>query len=155
MLGEGDTAPDFELPTDGGASLSSSQLAGKPYVIYFYPKDNTPGCTRESCDFRDSFSRIASQGATVVGVSKDSVRSHDNFKAKYDLPFPLVSDEALSLQKAYGVWGLKKNYGREYEGTIRSTFLVGGDGVVARAWTNVKVKGHVDAVAEALETLER
>jgi peroxiredoxin Q/BCP len=154
MLEAGNTAPAFDAAIDGGGTLSSESLAGKPYVIYFYPKDNTPGCTTESCDFRDRFERIAALGATVIGVSKDSVKSHDGFKAKYSLPFHLVSDGDLALHNAYGTWGTKKNYGREYQGTFRSTFLVGADGKIAQAWPSVKVKGHVDAVVTALEALK-
>ena len=153
MLQEGDRAPDFELPTDGGLTLASASLAGTPYVVYFYPKDNTPGCTTEACDFRDSFARVQAAGAQVVGVSSDSVKRHDNFKAKYELPFPLVADVDRVLHQAYGTWGLKKNYGREYEGTFRSTFLVDADGVIRKAWPKVRVKGHVDQVLEALEGL--
>lgn len=153
MLQAGDQAPEFALPVDGGATLTSAELAGRPYVVYFYPKDNTPGCTTEACDFRDRFERVAACGATVVGVSKDSVRSHEGFKAKYELPFHLISDGELTLHRAYGAWGLKKNYGREYEGTFRSTFLVGAGGLIAQAWPKVRVKGHVDAVLEALEAL--
>ena len=151
MLKSGDKAPAFSLPIDGDGTLSSDELAGKPYVVYFYPKDNTPGCTTESCDFRDSYARVLGHGAQVVGVSKDSVRSHNGFKAKHDLPFPLISDSDGTLHEAYGAWGLKKNYGREYMGTIRSTFLVGPDGAVIEAWPKVRVKGHVDAVLAALE----
>ena len=151
MLKPGDKAPTFSLPIDGDGTLSNEDLAGKPYVIYFYPKDNTPGCTTESCDFRDNYARVLAHGAQVVGVSKDSVGSHDRFKAKHDLPFPLISDGDVSLHEGFGAWGLKKNYGREYMGTIRSTFLVGPDGVVIEAWPKVRVKGHVDAVLEALE----
>ncbi len=153
MLGDGDSAPDFDLPTGGGGRLTSAELAGKPYVVYFYPKDSTPGCTTEACDFRDNIARIQAVGAQVVGVSKDSVKSHDRFAAKHALPFPLISDTELTLHKAYGAWGLKKMYGREFEGTIRSTFLVGADGTIAAAWPKVRVKGHVDAVLEALEAL--
>jgi len=153
MLSVGDPAPEFNLPTDGEGTLSSAELTGQPYVIYFYPRDNTPGCTTESCDFRDNFARVEAQGARVIGVSKDSVASHDRFKAKYELPFPLVSDPELVLHKAYGAWGKKKMYGRETEGTIRSTFLVGADGTVAEVWRNVRVKGHVDKVLTALEGL--
>ena len=151
MLTVGDKAPEFELPVDGGETISSADLAGKPYVVYFYPKDNTPGCTTESCDFRDHYAALRSLGAQVVGVSKDSVASHDRFKAKHELPFPLVSDADGSLHEAYGAWGLKKNYGREYMGTIRSTFLVGADGHVLESWPKVRVKGHVEAVLAALD----
>jgi len=153
MLDAGDTAPEFTLPADGGQTIASADLAGKPYVVYFYPKDNTPGCTTEACDFRDSFARVTAAGATVLGVSKDSVKSHDNFKKKHELPFTLLSDGELTLHRAYGAWGMKKMYGREFEGTIRSTFLVGPDGKIAAAWPKVRVKGHVDAVLEALEAL--
>ena len=153
MIVPGDPAPSFTLPTDGGGSLSSASLAGKPYVLYFYPKDNTPGCTTEACDFRDNLSRISAAGATVLGVSKDSPKSHDNFKSKYSLNFPLLSDADLSLHQAYGAYGHKKMYGRDVEGTIRSTFLVDGAGVVRAVWRGVKVKGHVDAVLEALAGL--
>lgn len=153
MLDAGDKAPAFDLPTDGGGRLSAAELAGRPYVLYFYPRDNTPGCTTEACDFRDGFGRVQAAGATVVGVSKDSVKSHDKFKDKFALPFPLVSDEALELHKAYGAWGKKMMYGRETEGTIRSTFLIGEDGVIVRAWPKVSVKGHVAEVLEALAAL--
>ena len=108
MLQVGDAAPAFELEADGGGTVSSRALAKKPYVIYFYPKDNTPGCTQEACDFRDSFARIEAAGVRVFGVSKDSVKSHDGFKAKYALPFTLLSDPDKSLQLAYGAWGTKK-----------------------------------------------
>ncbi len=153
MLEAGTTAPAFDANIDGGGTLSSQSLAGKPYVIYFYPKDNTPGCTTEACDFRDRFERIAALGATVIGVSKDSVKSHDGFKAQHGLPFHLVSDADLALHTAYGTWGTKKNYGREYQGTFRTTFLVGADGKIAQVWANVRVKGHVDAVVTALQGL--
>ena len=153
MLKEGDQAPDFELTADGGRSVNSRDLKGKPYVVYFYPKDNTPGCTTEACDFRDHFARIGARHAAVFGVSTDSVRSHDGFKKKFELPFTLLSDPDKTLHAAYGAWGMKKNYGKEYEGTIRSTFVVDKDGVIAKAWPTVKVKGHVEEVIEALEAL--
>lgn len=153
MLQVGDTAPAFTLPADGDRTIASGDLAGKPYVVYFYPKDSTPGCTTEACDFRDNFARVTAAGATVFGVSKDSVKSHDRFKAKYTLPFPLLSDTELTLHRAYGAWGMKKMYGKEFEGTIRSTFLVGADGNIAAAWPSVKVKGHVDAVLAAIAAL--
>ena len=153
MLQVGDAAPAFELEADGGGTVSSRALAKKPYVIYFYPKDNTPGCTQEACDFRDSFARIEAAGVRVFGVSKDSVKSHDGFKAKYALPFTLLSDPDKSLQLAYGAWGTKKMYGKEVEGTIRSTFLVDKAGRIAAAWPKVSVKGHVDQVLEAIAKL--
>lgn len=153
VLEAGQTAPRFEAVIDGGGTVKSAELAGKPYIIYFYPRDNTPGCTTEACDFRDNFERIAAQGGTVLGVSRDSVKSHDNFRAKHELPFHLISDPDLTLHHAYGAWGLKKMYGREFEGTFRSTFLIGADGKIAVAWPKVRVKGHVDQVLEAYESL--
>lgn len=153
MLKEGDSAPAFRLPVDSGDTLDSSTLVGKPYVLYFYPRDNTPGCTAEACDFRDQFERIAALGATVIGVSRDSVASHQRFKQKHALPFYLVSDADRTLQQAYGAWGLKKMYGKELEGTIRSTFLIGADGIIARAWPKVRVKGHVAEVVEAVSRI--
>lgn len=148
-----EAAPSFELPADGGRIVRSSELAGAPYVLYFYPKDDTPGCTTEACDFRDHFGRITASGATVLGVSKDGVKSHDRFKAKHELPFTLLSDAELALHRAYGAWGSKKLYGKDYEGTIRSTFLIDRDGRVAAEWRNVKVKGHVDEVLAAIAGL--
>lgn len=146
MLNPGDKAPAFTLARDGGGTVNSKDLKGKAYVVYFYPKDNTPGCTQESCDFRDSFARLTEHGVEVFGVSRDSVKSHDNFKAKYELPFPLLSDPDKELHTAFGAWGLKKMYGKEVEGTIRSTFLIDKHGKVAAAWPKVSVKGHVDQV---------
>ena len=153
MLKAGDTAPSFNLSTDGDGTLDSSELQGHPYVLYFYPRDNTPGCTQEGCSFRDNFSRVTAVGGTVLGVSSDSARKHTNFKAKHGFPFPLLADEELVLHKAYGAWGAKKFMGREFDGTIRSTFLVGADGKIARAWPKVKLRGHVDEVIGALEAL--
>jgi peroxiredoxin Q/BCP len=146
MLNPGDKAPAFTLARDGGGTVNSKDLKGKAYVVYFYPKDNTPGCTQESCDFRDSFARLTEHGVEVFGVSRDSVKSHDNFKAKFELPFPLLSDPDKELHTAFGAWGLKKMYGKEVEGTIRSTFLIDKHGKVAAAWPKVSVKGHVDQV---------
>ena len=153
MLDIGATAPSFQLPASGGLSIDSAALAGRPYVLYFYPKDNTPGCTTEACDFRDHFARVTAAGATVLGVSRDSVKSHDSFRAKYSLPFPLLSDADLTLHHAYGAWGAKKMYGKDFEGTIRSTFLIDAQGLVAAAWPAVKVKGHVEDVLAALASL--
>ncbi len=153
MLAVGEKAPSFELSRDGGGTVSSAELKGKAYVIYFYPKDNTPGCTTESCDFRDNFARIQAAGVEVFGVSRDSVKSHDGFKAKFELPFALLSDPDKTLHTAFGAWGLKKMYGKEVEGTIRSTFLVDKKGKVAAAWPKVSVKGHVDEVLAAIEKL--
>jgi peroxiredoxin Q/BCP len=143
---EGKKAPTFSLADQTGKTVSSSELAGKPYVLYFYPKDNTPGCTMEACDFRDSFARFNKEKVRVFGVSPDSSKSHAGFAAKFELPFTLLADTDKSLVNAYGVWVKKLNYGREYMGVERSTFLVGADGNVAKVWRNVRVKGHVDAV---------
>ncbi len=149
----GDKAPDFKLPTDGGGEISLSSFKGKPLVLYFYPKDDTSGCTKEAMGFRDALSAFKKAGAAVVGVSKDSVARHDKFKAKYDLNFPLVSDEDGRLCEAYGVWVEKSMYGRKYMGIERSTFLIDGAGRIARVWRKVKVPGHVDEVMAAVKTL--
>lgn len=151
MLQPGDKAPDFELPTDGGGTASSRALAGKPYVIYFYPRDNTPGCTTEACDFRDNWARLTARGVAVFGVSTDSVASHEKFRAKFELPFPLIADTDKVLHQAYGAWGIKKMYGRESEGTLRSTFVIDARGHVAAAWPSVKVPGHVEKVLAFIE----
>ncbi len=148
-LGVGSTAPDFTLPTDGGGSVTLSALRGKPVILYFYPKDDTSGCTAESCDFRDAMPRFGSK-ATVIGISKDSVASHDKFKAKYALPFTLASDEKGHTCEDYGVWQEKSMYGRTYMGIERTTFLVGADGVIQSVWRKVKVPGHVGEVEAAL-----
>ena len=149
----GDKAPDFDAPTDGGGSLKLSSLRGRKVVLYFYPKDDTPGCTKEACGFRDHLGGLAGTGTVVVGVSRDSVKRHDNFKAKYDLPFQLVADEDGAICGAYGVWVEKMNYGRTYMGIERATFLIDGGGVVRNVWRKVKVNGHVEAVAEAAAQL--
>ena len=149
----GDTAPDFTARIDGGGSLTLSSLKGSKVVLYFYPKDDTPGCTKEACGFRDSLPALADAGTVVIGVSRDSVRRHDNFKAKYDLPFTLVSDEDGAICEAYGVWVEKKNYGRTYMGIERATFLIDARGRIAEVWRKVKVNGHVEAVAQAAAQL--
>jgi thioredoxin-dependent peroxiredoxin len=150
---EGDAAPSFELLAQEGASLSSSDLAGKAYVLYFYPKDDTPGCTTEACGFRDSLPDFKKLGVRVIGVSPDNSSSHERFVAKYSLPFPLLSDPDKVLSAAYGVWAKKQNYGREYMGVVRSTFLIDAKGVVRKAWRSVKVKGHVEQVQAAAAAL--
>ena len=149
----GDKAPGFKLPQDGGGELSLKELKGKAVVLYFYPKDDTPGCTMEAQAFRDRVKDFKKAGAVVVGASKDSVKRHDNFKAKHKLPFALVSDADGALCAAYGVWVEKKLYGRAYMGIERATFLIDGKGVVREAWCNVKVKGHADAVLDAVRKL--
>ena len=148
-LAEGDTAPDFTMPTDGGGTVSLAGLKGTQVVLYFYPKDDTPGCTKEACAFRDALPDFAAVDARIVGVSKDTAAKHDRFKAKYDLPFTLASDTDGSVCEAYGVWVKKKLYGREYMGIERATFLIGADGRVKRIWRRVKVPGHAEAVLEA------
>lgn len=152
-LAEGDKAPDFNMTTDAGGSVSLADLKGRPVVLYFYPKDDTPGCTTEACGFRDLEADFSSVDATVIGVSRDSVKRHDKFKAKYDLNFALGSDEDGVVTEAYGVWVEKMNYGRTYMGIERSTFLIDGTGAIAKIWRKVRVKGHVDAVLEATKTL--
>lgn len=149
----GDVAPDFTLPSDADGEITLSALRGKPVVLYFYPKDNTPGCTTEACDFRDRMERVQAAGATVLGVSPDSLRKHGNFRKKFELNFPLLTDAEKAVHEAYGVWQEKKMYGRTYMGTVRSTFLIDGDGVIRQIWSKVRVKGHADAVIEALEAL--
>ena len=150
---EGAAAPKFELESDEGDTVTLKDFAGKWLVVYFYPRDNTPGCTREAQDFTKSVARLKKLGAEVVGVSKDSVKSHCGFKEKIGIKFPLLSDPDLAMHRAYGAYGKKVMYGKEVEGVIRSTFLVAPDGKVARAWGSVKVDGHVDKVIAALEEL--
>jgi peroxiredoxin Q/BCP len=149
----GKKAPAFALADRAGKIQRSAALAGKPSVLYFYPKDDTPGCTREACDFRDGLADFSRAGIRVLGVSPDSPASHDRFAAKYGLSFTLLSDPDKTLAQAYGVWVKKKNYGREYMGIERSTFLVDGRGVVRRVWRGVKVAGHVQAVLDAAREL--
>ena len=141
----GDVAPDFAGETQDG-NIALQDFRGKTVVLFFYPKDNTPGCTTEACDFRDQATAIDDADAVVLGVSPDSVRSHDNFKKKHELPFTLVSDPDHSVAEAYGVWREKSMYGRKYMGIVRSTFLIDEKGKIVEAWDKVKVKGHVDDV---------
>jgi peroxiredoxin Q/BCP len=148
---EGAAAPKFELVSDTGAKVTSRDYAGRWLVLYFYPRDNTPGCTREAHDFTAAASRLNELGADVVGVSRDSVQSHQGFKGKCKIGFTLLSDPALAAHRAFGAWGTKTMYGKKVEGVIRSTFLVAPDGSVARVWAGVKVDGHVDKVIAALE----
>ena len=150
---EGKKAPDFTAATDGGKKLKLSELRGKPVVLYFYPKDDTPGCTAEACGFRDSLPDFGKLKAQVIGVSKDSADKHDKFKKKYELNFPLVSDEDGKICEKYGTWIEKSLYGRKYMGIDRATFLIDKDGVVRKVWRKVKVNGHVGEVAEALKAL--
>lgn len=149
----GSPAPDFTLPADGGASVTLSAFRGRPVILYFYPKDDTSGCTKEACGFRDLFPDFSSADAVVIGVSKDGVKSHDKFKEKYQLPFSLVADEDTTLAQAYGVWVEKSMYGRKYMGMDRATFLIDQEGVVRQIWRKVKVTGHVEAVLKAVKAL--
>jgi peroxiredoxin Q/BCP len=152
-LDVGDKAPDFTLPTDGGGEISLKALKGNPVVVYFYPKDDTPGCTTEAKDFAGQYKKFAKAGAAIVGISKDSVKRHDNFKKKYGLPFVLASDEDGAACEAFGVWVEKSLYGRKYMGIERATFLIDAKGKIARVWHKVKVKGHADEVLEAVGEL--
>lgn len=148
MLQAGDPAPDFTMEADKGGSVSLKDLRGKTVVLYFYPKDDTPGCTRESCAFRDHYPTFQNQDVQVFGVSCDDIPSHEKFAAKYDLPFPLLSDPDTSVSTAYGVYKEKTNYGRKYMGIERSTFVIDGDGRVSMVFRNVKVDGHVEKVLD-------
>ena len=150
MLKPGDKAPDFTAPTDGDGRISLKDLRGKKVVLYFYPKDDTPGCTTEACDFRDSAAKIDAKDAVVLGVSPDSVKSHDKFKKKHNLPFILVADEDHSIAEAYGAWQEKSMYGRKYMGIQRSTFLIDEKGRIAEVYDKVKVSGHVTDVLSKL-----
>ena len=149
----GDKAPNFDLPTDGDGTFGLKDCKGRKLVLYFYPKDDTPGCTMEAQGFRDRVKDFKRAGAVVVGVSKDSVKRHDSFKAKHGLPFALVSDADGTLCRAYGVWVKKKLYGREYFGIDRATFVIDEKGVVRKTWRKVKLKGHVDDVLDAVKAL--
>jgi len=152
-VAEGAKAPAFKMKTDGGGEVSLADLKGRKVVLYFYPKDDTPGCTKEACGFRDLSKAFAKAGATVIGVSKDSAKRHDGFKAKYGLPFTLASDEDGKICAAYGTWIEKSMYGRKYMGIERATFLIDGKGVVRRVWRGVKVPGHVEEVLEAAQEI--
>ena len=152
-LEPGQRAPDFEMATDGGGSVSLSGLAGRKVVLYFYPKDDTPGCTKEACAFRDSHPDFSGLDAVVVGVSKDSVARHDRFKAKHDLPFTLAADLDGSVCDAYGTWVEKSMYGRTFMGIERATFLIDETGAIRRIWRKVRVNGHVESVLEAVAAL--
>lgn len=143
-------APTFTLPNQNGNMISLKDYRGQKVVLYFYPKDATPGCTTEACDFRDATPRL--NGAVVLGISADSQKKHQNFIAKHELPFDLLVDDTHEVSELYGVWQLKKNYGKEYYGIVRSTFLINEDGYIEQEWRSVKVNGHVDEVVAALTT---
>jgi thioredoxin-dependent peroxiredoxin len=150
VIEEGQPAPDFELTSDTGETVSLAELRGKPVVLYFYPKDDTPGCTAQACGIRDVYGEFERAGAVVLGVSPDSERSHVKFKEKYELPFTLLADPDHAVADEYGVWGEKTFAGRKYNGVKRSTFVIGADGTVKKAMHNVKPATHADDVLAAL-----
>lgn len=152
-LKTGDLAPHFRLPTDGGGMVDLGELRGSSIVVYFYPKDDTPGCTTEAIEFSAAANAFAAAGTSIIGISKDSVKRHDKFKAKHELTVTLAADEDGQVVEAYGSWVLKKLYGREYMGIDRSTFLIGPDGRLVQIWHKVKLKGHVDEVLAAARAL--
>lgn len=153
-LKEGDKAPAFSLPSSEGREISLAELKGRTVVLYFYPKDDTPGCTQESCDFRDAYKKFGKHDAVVLGISADSVVSHDKFIKKFKLPFPLLSDESKETIKKYGVWKEKSMYGKKYMGIERTTVVIDPKGKVAKIFPKVKVTGHIDAVLESLNPSE-
>ena len=152
-LDVGDNAPEFTIATDGGGSFSLSEMKGYNVIIYFYPKDDTPGCTKEACGFRDMLPDFSDSSAKIIGISKDTVAKHDKFKSKYELPFLLGADLEGNVCEAYGTWVEKSMYGRQYMGIERATFLVDKKSVVRGIWRKVKVKGHVEEVLSAVQDL--
>jgi peroxiredoxin Q/BCP len=150
VLETGDKAPAFTLEDQDGNEIELSRFAGKKVVLYFYPRDDTPGCTKEACAFRDDLKKIEKAGAVVLGISPDGVESHQKFAKKFRLPFPLLADVGHAVAEKYGAWGEKNMYGKKVKGIIRSTFLIGADGKIARVWPRVKVDGHASAVLEEL-----
>ena len=153
-ISAGGQAPDFTLSDDEGRMHTLSDYRGKPVVLYFYPKDNTSGCTKEACGFRDDYSAYQDVGVTILGVSPDSSKSHTNFRAKYELPFTLLADPDREVIKMYGAWGLKKLYGREYEGVMRTTFLIGEDGNILKVFEKVKPANHSAEILAVLEDMD-
>ena len=150
MLQEGTAAPDFTLEVSGGGTESLSDYRGQTVVLYFYPKDDTPGCTTEACNFRDDYSEIMAAGAVVLGVSPDGVKSHDKFKLKYELPFPLLSDPDHQVAELYGAWGEKQMFGRTYMGILRSTFVIDEQGIIVKVFPKVRPKVHSEEVLGVL-----
>lgn len=146
----GDKAPTFEGVDQDGKSIKLEDFKGSNLILYFYPKDNTPGCTAESCDLRDNYDMWLAKGYKVVGVSPDSQKSHQNFIAKYKLPFPLIADTEKEIIKAFGAWGLKKMYGKEYEGLLRTTFIIDGEGTIVNIFEKVKTKEHTNQIMDAI-----
>ncbi len=153
LLKTGDLAPDFTLMRDGGDSVKLSDYSGRILVLFFYPKDNTPGCTKEAKGFSELVDEFKAVGADILGMSADTVKRHDNFVAKHDLKIPLAADPDLETLKAYGIWQKKKMYGREYMGIVRTTMLIGPDGKIAQIWNKVKVTGHAGEVLQAVKQL--
>jgi len=150
MLQENDVAPDFSLPSDRGETVTLSSFRGKKVVVYFYPKDNTPGCTREACSFRDAYDEFLGKGAVVIGISPDTASSHDRFRARYGLPFYLLSDRDHAVAERYGAWGEKTSFGKKTVGILRSTFVVGEDGRIVKVFPRVSPEGHAQEVLEHL-----
>ena len=155
MLKEGDKAPAFKLPTDDGDEVALKDFKGKRVILYFYPKDMTPGCTQEACDFRDAAAPLKKGKTVVLGVSRDSVERHGKFREKYQLDFPLLSDEDGKVCEAYGVWKEKSLYGKKFMGIERTTFVIGPDGRIEKVFPKVKVNGHITAVLEAVSTARK
>ena len=149
----GDKAPDFTIATDGGGTFSLLEMRGHNVIIYFYPKDDTPGCTKEACEFRDSLPDFSNSSSKIIGISKDTVAKHDKFKSKYELPFTLGADLEGDVCEVYGTWVEKSMYGRQYMGIERATFLVDKEGVLQGIWRKVKVKGHVEEVLGTVQNL--
>lgn len=147
----GDKAPDITLPSDGGGTVALKDYKGQKVIVYFYPKDDTPGCTKESCSLSENLSKLNKLNCAVIGISKNSVKDHDKFKKKYDLKFPLASDEEGDVCERYGVWAEKSMMGRKYMGILRTTFLIDENGTIEQVWENVKVDGHTDEILEALK----
>lgn len=154
-LKENILAPDFSLPDETGQTRRLSEFAGKPLILYFYPKDDTPGCTTEACNFRDDYSAYEKAGVVILGVSPDSPKSHTKFKQKYHLPFTLLADENHVVCELFGVWGRKKFMGREYDGVFRTTFLIGTDGTIKKVFEDVKPAGHSEEILAALAELKK
>lgn len=152
VLQEGTLAPEFELNDSQGNTHKLSDYRGRTIVLYFYPRDNTPGCTKEACSFRDSYQDFRIEGAEVIGISPDSEKSHTNFIDKFELPFTLLSDPDHKVCEAFGAWGLKKNYGREYEGVFRTTFVIGPDCMIKKVFKNVKPSEHALEVLQAIKS---
>jgi peroxiredoxin Q/BCP len=150
-LKKGDKAPDFTGVNEKGETISLSDFKGRKLILYFYPKDDTPGCTAEACNLRDNYSALKAKGYAIVGVSPDSPNKHQKFIGKYNLPFPLIADTDKLIMKAYGVWGPKKMYGRLFDGVVRSTFVISEDGIIEAVIDKVKTKAHAEQILEAME----